>query len=395
MRILVLAPQPFFALRGTPIAVRMLLEALAAKGHEIDVITFAEGEEIAIEGVHITRVPDLPILRGIRPGFSGKKAVADVLMAGMVIGRLVRRRYDVIHAVEEMAYLARWLKPVFRTPYVFDLDSSIPQQIAEKYTLPRPARSLLNATERGALRHAVAALTCCPALEEIVRDAVPGLPVSTLTDVSLLDGALITQEEVDTSDARKDAPVAMYVGNLEHYQGIDLLMEALALALRQRQMHLVVIGGSSDDIARYKEKAAALGIGEVTHFLGPRPISALRAYLGTADIVVSPRLKGVNTPMKVYSYLDSGRPLLATDLSTHTQVIGPEIAELVAPDPAAMAEGLLRLTGDPAAAEALAVRAKARVAAAFSHAAFSARLAAFYDETVKPRIRLRVRDSAS
>ncbi|MEO1681201.1 MAG: glycosyltransferase [Pseudomonadota bacterium] len=395
MRILVLAPQPFFALRGTPIAVRMLLEALSAKGHEIDVITFAEGEEIAIEGVHIARVPDLRILRGIRPGFSGKKAVADVLMAGMVIGRLIRRRYDVIHAVEEMAYLARWLKPVFRTPYVFDLDSSIPQQIAEKYTLPRPARSLLNATERGALRHAVAALTCCPALEEIVRDAVPGLPVSTLTDVSLLDGALITQEEVDTSDARKDAPVAMYVGNLEHYQGIDLLMEGLALALPQRQMHLVVIGGSSDDIARYKEKAAALGIGEVTHFLGPRPISALRAYLGTADIVVSPRLKGVNTPMKVYSYLDSGRPLLATDLSTHTQVIGPEIAELVAPDPAAMAEGLLRLTGDPAAAEALAVRAKARVAAAFSHAAFSARLAAFYDETVKPRIRLRVRDSAS
>lgn len=387
MRILVLAPQPFFALRGTPIAVRMLLEALAAEGHEIDVITFAEGEDISIDGVRIVRVPDLAFLRGIKPGFSGKKAVADVLMAGRAIGHLLRRRYDVIHAVEEMAYLARWLKPIFRTPYVFDLDSSIPQQIAEKYTLPRPVMGLLEATERDALRHAAAALTCCPALEEVARAQAPDLPVTTLTDVSLLDGVLIAQEAIDTSDAKKDAPVAMYVGNLEHYQGIDLLMEGLAIALPKRRMHLVVIGGSEGDIASYREKAETLGIGEVTHFLGPRPISALGAYLGAADIVVSPRLKGVNTPMKVYSYLDSGRPLLATDLSTHTQVIGPDIAALVEPNPQAMAEGLLRLAGDPDEAAALAARAKAQVAAEFSHAAFSARLETFYAETVAPRLK--------
>ncbi len=386
MRILVLAPQPFFSLRGTPIAVLMLLESLAAKGYEIDLLTFAEGDPVTIKGVNIYRVPDLRFLRGIRPGFSGKKAVADVLMAGMAIGRLLRKRYDVIHAVEEMAYVARWLKPVFRVPYVFDLDSSIPMQIVEKYDLPGFVKRILETTERGALQKATAAITCCPALEDVARSNAPELPVTTITDVSLLDGALISQESVDTSDAKFDAPVAMYVGNLEHYQGLDLLMEGFAIAFPQKRMHLAVIGGSDEDIARYKLKSKELGIESVCHFLGPRPISALGSYLSAADIVVSPRLKGVNTPMKVYSYLDSGRPVLATALATHTQVIGPDIAHLVAPTPEAMADGLLFLATEPDAANALALRAKERVQTDFSHSAFQARLSDFYETIVTPRL---------
>ena len=386
MRILVLAPQPFFTLRGTPIAVRLLLEALAADGHVIDAITFPGGEDVPIPGVTMHRVPEVGPLRRYPPGFSAKKAGADVILAGMAARLMRRHRYDVVHAVEEAAIVARWLKPVFKVPYVYDLDSSIPQQIAEKWTLPRPVQATLESAERGALRRAVAALTCCPALEDIVRAEAPGVPVRTLTDVSLIDGGLIAQDAVDASDARFDAPVAMYVGNLEHYQGIDLLMDAVALALPRRPMHLVVVGGSDADIARYRTKAADLGIGEATHFLGPRPISALGAYLSAADVVVSPRLKGVNTPMKVYSYLDSGRPLLATALPTHTQVLTDDIAALVDPTPEAMADGLVRLMDDPEAARAMAARAGERVRAEFSHAAFRRRLTAFYDEVVVPRL---------
>lgn len=386
MRILVLAPQPFFALRGTPIAVRMLLNSLAAEGHEVDAITFAEGEPIEIEGVTFHRVPDLPFLRGIRPGFSLKKVFADILMAFMAIRMLWRGGYDVVHAVEEMAYFARFAKPFFRIPYVFDLDSSIPQQIAEKYALPNSLNRMLEVVERGTLRSATAAMTCCPALEQMARDGAPDVPVVTLTDVSFLDGSVIEQEEVDTSDAVFDAPTVMYIGNFEHYQGIDLLMEGFAKARAKTPMHLVIIGGNDADIARYQGKADSMSIGAATHFLGPRPLSSLGAYLKTADVLVSPRLKGVNTPMKVYSYLDSGRPVLATALSTHTQVICNEIAMLVEPTAEAMAYGLLRLIENPDAASAMAARAKARVAAEFSTAGFHRKLTHFYEHVVTPRL---------
>src|SRR5688572_24715435 len=67
MRILVLAPQPFFVHRGTPIAVRALLEILAAQGHRLDVIVFAEGENLTIPGCTFIRVPRIPGTLNVPP----------------------------------------------------------------------------------------------------------------------------------------------------------------------------------------------------------------------------------------------------------------------------------------------------------------------------------------
>ena len=59
----------------------------------------------------------------------------------------------------------------------------------------------------------------------------------------------------------------------------------------------------------------------------------LASLLAQADVLVSPRTRGNNTPMKIYSYLDAGRAVLATDLPTHTQVLTPECARLAPADP--------------------------------------------------------------
>lgn len=72
------------------------------------------------------------------------------------------------------------------------------------------------------------------------------------------------------------------------------------------------------------------------HFLGAQPVALLSAvYLAQADILVSPRSKGSNTPMKLYSYLASGKPILATNLWTHTQVLTAASAVLTEPRPRA------------------------------------------------------------
>ena len=44
-------------------------------------------------------------------------------------------------------------------------------------------------------------------------------------------------------------------------------------------------------------------------------------------------ITGTNTPLKIYSYLRSGKPIVATNLLTHTQVLTPDIAKLVEPKP--------------------------------------------------------------
>jgi glycosyltransferase involved in cell wall biosynthesis len=141
----------------------------------------------------------------------------------------------------------------------------------------------------------------------------------------------------------------MYVGNFEPYQGIDLLLDSFALLLeRTAAVDLVLIGGSAPDVQKYRAKSRALGIAGRVHFLGPRPVDRLAESLAAADILVSPRITGTNTPMKLYSYLHSGKPLVATALPTHTQVADSRVAMLAEPTAPAFAEAMLRLIEDEA-----------------------------------------------
>ena len=112
----------------------------------------------------------------------------------------------------------------------------------------------------------------------------------------------------------------------------------------------------------------------------PDPISDLPALFKRADVLVSPRLTGLNTPMKIYSYLDSGAAVLATKLPTHTQVLDHRIAYLVEPEPEALGRGLAELLRDPDLRERLATEAKRHVQEEFTPEAAQRKLGNFYSQ---------------
>jgi glycosyltransferase involved in cell wall biosynthesis len=175
------------------------------------------------------------------------------------------------------------------------------------------------------------------------------------------------------------SPRILYVGNLEKYQGVDLLLEAfLRLTERDTQAHLVIVGGSSAESAAQMRRFSKREVGKRIHFIGPRPLDVLPSLLTAADVLVSPRLQGINTPLKIYSYLASGRPIVATRLPTHTQVLNDEVAVLVEANPDALADGIGRLLADPALGAALAAEGRAYVEASFGRQRFEDRLRSFY-----------------
>jgi glycosyltransferase involved in cell wall biosynthesis len=375
MRILLLAPHPFFQDRGTPLAEKSLLEFLSGEGHDVDVLTYHEGEDVVFPRCRIYRIPRIPGVRNLRPGFSLKKVVCDAVMFWSAARLMRRERYHLVHAVEESVVIAGLLGKIFKIPYIYDMDSSLAEQLVETFPVASPMAPLLRSVERRAVRGSRGVIAVCRAVEDVARGHAPDVFVARIEDCTLLSD----DRAEDPPSLPAGGPTIMYVGNLERYQGIDLLLEAFARVVpRVPDVRLVVVGGSPEAIAAYAARAAALKIGDRVHWAGPQSVRSLGAYLRQADVLVSPRLQGQNTPMKIYSYLDSGRPVVATRIPTHTQVLDDEIAQLVEPSPEGMAEGIVALLRDPSRRAAIAARAKARVEALYTPAAAQRKLRAFY-----------------
>jgi glycosyltransferase involved in cell wall biosynthesis len=378
MKMLLLAPQPFYQNRGTPIAVKLLVETLATYGHRIDILTYNEGESIQIPNVSIHRIPGILGISNIMPGPSWKKLASDVILLIKCIAMVKKYRFDMIHAVEESAFIGLFMRLLFKIPYVYDMDSSLALQMIEKYQILRPVKFFFNFCEKATIRKSIGVIAVCKYIEEIVYEYEPNKLLVRLEDISLLCESTEQGESLKET-LRIDGPVIMYVGNLEKYQGIDLLLECFQLVTSESPTcHLVIIGGTTADISRYRDKSRRLGLVKRTHFIGQRPISQLASFLAQTDILVSPRIQGGNTPMKIYSYLDSGKPLIATKMPTHTQVLDEQIAVLTHPDPTSMADGILSLIRDQKRASIIAQNAKERVKNNYSREVFDRKLIAFY-----------------
>jgi glycosyltransferase involved in cell wall biosynthesis len=346
MRILLIAPHQFYVDRGTPIDVDILLRALSARGDRVDAVTYRSGEDRIYPGVTLHRAQVPAWLEPMRPGFSLKKLIANGWVFAKARQLVAANHYDIIHADEEGVFAAMWFKLRAGVPYVYDMDSSLPQQLVESNPLLTPARPLFNWCEAKAIRSAIAVAPVCNTLADLARDCGAS-HVTTLHDISQLPASQPALGRNLRKELGLSGTVLMYVGNLEAYQGVDLLMESFARISSQANCHLVIAGGIPCLIRRYCRKASRLGIGRSTHFIGPWPATQLRELLSQADILVSPRIRGIATPMKVFPYLHSGRPVLATALPTHTQILNESVCELTAPHSEAFGEAIIRLARDP------------------------------------------------
>lgn len=346
MRILLLAPHPFLQERGTPIDVDLVLRVLSQRAHtEIDMVTYAEGEDVEYPGLQIYRIDAKKRLAGVRPGISVKKLLCDVLLFKKAWSLVAAKDYDLIHAGEEAVFMAMILRWFFKVPYAYDLDSSLAQQVVESRPWLRFLRPVLDSFERAAIRGAVINLPVCPALADLCEVSGSRKTV-TLHDISQLSEPGGASTNLLRQELGLMGQIVLYVGNLEAYQGIGLLLEAFKLAVEERGegLHLVLIGGLPPDIESYEQKSELLGLTEHVVFLGPRPFAQLNDYLASADILVSPRISGINTPMKIFPFLHSGKPVLATDLPTHSQILTGEVACLAPAESVPFGAALLELS---------------------------------------------------
>ncbi|MDR1988759.1 MAG: glycosyltransferase family 4 protein [Acidobacteriaceae bacterium] len=379
MRILMIAPQPFFEPRGTPFSEYHRIRALTDLGHQVDLVTYPFGRDVTIPGLRVFRAMRPPFVRHVKIGPSLAKLPLDAALTLTAFRRAVAEKYDAVHSHEEGGLIGVVLAALLRVPHLYDMHSSLPQQLSNfAFSGSRLIRGVFNVIERVMIRRSRVVIVICPALEETVRGIDPD------AQVVLIENAPGSGEEVPSADDVRavrerfhltpEMPVVLYTGTFEAYQGLDLLFDAMRLVHAERpDARLLMAGGRPDLVVRAKADATAAGIGDVTIFAGERPAEEIPAYLAACTALVSPRSRGTNTPLKIYQYLRSGKPIVATRLRTHTQVLDDTTSILTGATAAEFAAGILASINDPARAAAVGQAAGELARTKYSYDAYLAR----------------------
>lgn len=356
-RVLFIASQPFFQWRGSPIRLGFDLMSLSQLGYQVDFLTLPIGERREIEGVNIIRAPNFFFAKKIAIGPSPLKIAFDCVIFWMALWRVLTRRYAVVHGVEDCGFIA-WLTGRLSFAKVIFERHSDPASYKKKKGIGNLIVKVYAAVERFVMRHADAVIGTGPGLVEHAMRVgrasraclIPDIP-SSLAEVDRT-AAKVVRAKCSRSD--KDILIG-YVGSFAVYQGIDLLFGAIPLvAKKEPNARFVIIGGSEQEKAARRAELKAAGCLNSVVFAGFIDPDELPSHLAAFDILLSPRISGMNTPLKLLDYLKVKVPIVATDCEANRLILTPEIAELTPLTPEGLADGIIRLCENPERRAALA-----------------------------------------
>ena len=241
-----------------------------------------------------------------------------------------------------------------------------------------------------AMRRADAVLPICEPMraEMIAR----GIPAARLTVVpNAIDGGLLAPAASDGRDIRRqfgleDRFVIGFIGSFYSYEGLDLLLEAVAMLRPHFPKIAVLLVGGGPDEPRLRGMIEQLNLGDAVTLVGRVEIEAVPRYYQAVDLCVFPRrrmrLTELVTPLKPLEAMAQRKPVAASDVGGHRELIRhAETGYLfAADDAAALAASIRSLMGNTADCARITANARRYVEKDRSWAAISARYAAIYGD---------------
>lgn len=355
-KILLVAPQPFYENRGTPIAVLDELRILSDLGFQLDVATFPIGDKIKVPNANIIRSPNPLRFRFVAVGFSFRKLFLDLLLIFTVLRLVSRRSYDCIHGVEEGAAIALICKAIFGIPVLYDMQSCIPEQVRKiNPFITLILQKITFRFEKFMISNVDGVITSA-GLADHVLSIVPKKPVWECVFWS--NDCLEHSESLTGGVESFLRPTIVYTGNFSSYQGLDLLIEAAAIMrLKAPDVLFLLVGGTRSDTKSVARLIKKYRLEETIQLIGRVDRSEAANYMDIADVLVLPRREGMNAPYKIFEYMKSKKAIVATDIPAHRTVLTEKTAFLVKPDAEILADGLLCAIQNKGLANKLAIEA--------------------------------------
>ncbi len=362
--VLFIAPQPFFAIRGSSFRIRSTVKALSELGYRVDLLVFGLGTDISILGVRILRAIKIPGVKKVPIGPSWIKFVLDLCLFFSALRLISRKRYSVVHGIEEGGMIAAVCGWISKTPYIFDMHSCMSESIRDLRRRFSPLLAKIVASlELLCLRKAAAVMTVGSAHSADVSRRAINTAVFAVEDTAAEIPQQVDLREISAVREQfklQGSRVLLYTGNFAAYQGVELLLKAFAQFKSQVKeedsaVRLLVVGGGPEEenqLQKYKCFSTESGLDNDTCFVGQKTAHEIPAFMAASDVLISPRITGQNTPLKVYSFMAAKRAIVATNIRSHTQVLNERNCYLCEPTPTSLADAIARaLDNSPQAAE--------------------------------------------
>lgn len=383
MRILYLADIRFPLERANGIQSMETCYALAARGHVVSMAVRADTQSPARDPFAFYGLAPIATLRIETVPVTGPPVARRTGYLTFAIGRSAGRgRQDLILTRDPgVASLLLRLPSAMRAPVVYeahgiaaDTAAAMPAMVSGGGAAsPSKIRRLTDRDAR-VWHSADGYVTITAGLKnELERRFGPRSHVAVVPDGTRAATATeytkktATDYTDDTDRAAADArrPFTIgYAGHLYPWKGVDLVIEAVAAIPEARGL---IVGGHEQepDLTRVKALADTLFCGTRVTFTGMLPPSDVAARLHDADVLVIPNppsalSREFTSPLKLFEYMASGRPIVASDLPSIREVLADDRNALLfeAGNPQALTAAVRRIKEDPALAARLAGQAR-------------------------------------
>jgi len=350
----------------------------------VDLLTYHLGKDVSFPNVRILRVRNIGFIKHVRVGPSRAKILLDVLLIFKAFWMLLWNHYEVIHSHEEAAFFSAPLAMIFSKRHVYDMHSVLSRQLGNFNFGNHPVFiKIFELMEKWVLRTCDAVITVASDLEEYVHKVSPDVREIKIENIALQAYQTSVREEAVEALKQKinlDGKIlVVYTGNYERYQGLEMVLKSARLVREQiPSVVFLFVGAKHKQAWHWTRKAQEMGVDNCTLFLDAVSPEESMVYLACAEVLISPRISGSTTPLKVYSYLHAGKPIVATRISAHMQVLDTNIAYLVEPTEEAFAEGITTILRHPEIGECLGRNAHDFARDNFSYESYRAKVDRIY-----------------
>ena len=327
LRILMIAPTPYFSDRGCHVRIYEEAKALVARGHQVRVVAYGLGRDLA--PVPVDRIPPLPWYRKQEAGPSWHKPYLDLLLFFKAFSVARWFKPHLVHGHLHEGALVGWTvaRPL-GVPLLFDYQGSLSGEslnhgfFRQGGILCRLFRGIESRINRLANRIITSST---PGMQELTEQwQLPPERVTVLADgVDLAETFQYEQakarQQLGLSD---ESPVIVYLGLLNQYQGIELLLRAAQLMLRQEVRFQLLIMGYPE--AQYRSLAATLQINAVVTFTGQIDYRRAPQLLASGDLAVSPKVSATEANGKLLNYMACALPVVVFDTPVNRELLGDD-----------------------------------------------------------------------